>query len=491
MTAPIWTVSQLAQECRQLLEQGLGRLWVEGELTGLMRPQSGHWYFSLKDAKASIKCVMFKASQKHSPTPANGQLVRARLRASVYEARGELQFTVEQLEPAGLGPLQLAFLALKQRLELEGLFDVARKKALPAAPRRLAVVTSPQGAALQDVLKVLKDRSPWIQIRVYPCLVQGEQAPASIRQALSQAEQQAFGELILICRGGGSFEDLFCFNDEALVRAIAACRLPTLTGIGHEIDFSLADFAADRRAATPSAAAEMLSPDKHHYQQRLKQLKHRLYHGFKRQQHQQLQALKLLRQRVRAQHPQTRLQQLWLQLDELQLRLERGFMRLHDRQRHRLQLAQRSLRLQHPLVRLAHHRQRLQQLEQQQLNAMRHRLGQWQQQRQSLEQRLHQQRPTLERQRVQHQQYRQRLDQAIRLQLERGRQRLAYQAGLLQQLSPLHTLTRGYSISLYQNQPVNSIEPLESGQLLITRLTDGRVISRIERLETLDDPNQL
>lgn len=491
MSERIWTVSQLAQHCRQLLEQQLPGLWLEGEISGLMQAQSGHLYFNLKDHQACLKCVMFRQqAQRLSQAAANGQLVRVWLRASLYETRGDLQFTVERLQPAGLGLLQQNFLALKARLEAEGLFRPESKQPLPVNPKRLAVVTSAKGAALQDVLKVLKDRSPWLQIRVYSCLVQGEQAPASIRRALAYAIRQGFGQLVLICRGGGSFEDLFCFNDEQLVRDIAACPLPTLTGIGHETDFCLADFAADKRAATPSAAAELLSISRAQFEQRLAQLKHRLMHGLKQQLQHQRQRYRLLRQRLWAQHPQSRFTQLNLQLDDRHSALSRLLNQHLARYQHRLQLAMRSLDAQHPMRRLQQQAQRQQALQQRLLAYWAQRLKSERHATQALHKALMQACPLHSWPIHQHRlkDLSQRLSQQIQQIQVQAHARLAHQAGLLHQLSPLQTLHRGYSISRTESGPIDSVQSLQPGQPLVTLVADGRILSRIEALEPTDDP---
>lgn len=259
--SPILTVSALNERARTMLEQSFGLVWIRGEMSNYRRPGSGHWYFTLKDERAQVRCAMFVNRNRHSRMqPADGLEVLLRGRVSLYEGRGEFQVIVEHLEAAGDGALRLAFAALKERLEAEGLFAPERKRALPSFPKRLAVVSSLFGAALRDVLSVIRRRFPLLEVRVLPVAVQGAEAPAQIVQALSQAAQAA-PDLVLLTRGGGSLEDLAAFNSEAVARAIARCPQPTVSAVGHETDFTIADFVADLRAPTPSAAAELITPD--------------------------------------------------------------------------------------------------------------------------------------------------------------------------------------------------------------------------------------
>jgi len=258
----VWTVSGLNRYVRTLLDndEPLQDLWVEGELSNVSRPASGHVYFTLKDPQASVRCVMWRESASRQPLPEGGQRVEVHAKASLYEAGGQYQLYVDLLRPAGEGALYARFLALKTKLEGEGLFDPARKRPLPPWPRRIGVVTSPSGAALQDVLNVLSRRFPLAQVVLAPTSVQGDQAPAEIVAALAAVDRAA-PDVILLVRGGGSLEDLWAFNEEEVIRAVVGCRAPVVTGVGHETDFVLADFAADRRAPTPSAAAELVTPD--------------------------------------------------------------------------------------------------------------------------------------------------------------------------------------------------------------------------------------
>ena len=253
-----------------LLEQGLARLWVEGEISNLARPASGHLYFSLKDETAQIRCAWFRQRQRGpSHNIKNGDQMLALGRVSIYEARGDYQLIVEQLEEAGEGELRRRFEELKKKLAAEGLFDESEKQAVPRLPERIGVVTSPSGAAIRDIISVLKRRFPAIPVVIYPTAVQGEWAPAQITEALATAVRRNECDVLIIARGGGSLEDLWSFNEEIVARAIAACPIPTVSAIGHEIDFTIADLVADVRAPTPTAAAELVVPDQAEWQRQL------------------------------------------------------------------------------------------------------------------------------------------------------------------------------------------------------------------------------
>ena len=267
--API-TVSELNRSARSLLERGLGRVWVEGELSNLARPASGHLYFSLKDENAQIRCAWFRQRQRG---PAhrldNGDQMLVYGKVSLYEARGDYQMIVEQLEPAGEGELRRRFEQLKKKLDHEGLFDAAAKLDLPALPRQIGIVTSPSGAALRDILTVLARRFPAIPVVIYPAAVQGDAAVPEISAALERAVRRAECDVLIVGRGGGSLEDLWAFNEEAVARAIHASPIPVVSAVGHETDVTIADLVADRRAATPSAAAELVAPEQTEWRRRL------------------------------------------------------------------------------------------------------------------------------------------------------------------------------------------------------------------------------
>jgi exodeoxyribonuclease VII large subunit len=258
----VYTVSRLNREAKAVLEGGFPPLWIEGEISNLSRPASGHVYFSLKDAQAQVRCAFFRQHQRLLGLALkDGLHVLARARVSLYEGRGDYQLIIEYLEEAGEGALRRAFDALKQRLLQEGLFDVAHKKPLPKLPRRLGIITSPSGAVLHDILTTLRRRFPGIAVLVFPVPVQGEGAAEKIAGAIRLAGRRGDCDALILARGGGSLEDLWAFNEEIVARAIHACPIPVVSGVGHETDFTIADMVADARAPTPTAAAEMLSPD--------------------------------------------------------------------------------------------------------------------------------------------------------------------------------------------------------------------------------------
>ncbi|SMF58099.1 Exodeoxyribonuclease VII large subunit [Alteromonadaceae bacterium Bs31] len=272
----VLSVSELNRQAKQLLEIHLPLLWVEGELSNFSKPSSGHWYFSLKDEKAQVRCAMFRArNAMFRGKLKDGDRVKVRARVTLYEGRGDFQLVVEHIEEAGSGSLQKQFEQLKAKLQAEGLFESTIKQALPSLPKSIGVVTSPTGAAIKDVLSVLSRRFPCLPVTIIPSSVQGDKAGAELCKALILADKQGF-DAIILCRGGGSIEDLWAFNEERLARTIYSCKTPIVSGVGHESDFTIADFVADIRAATPSAAAELLSPDKQALCSRFEQIESKL-----------------------------------------------------------------------------------------------------------------------------------------------------------------------------------------------------------------------
>lgn len=353
---PVLTVSELNRMARRALESQLPLMWVEGEVSGFTRAASGHWYFSLKDASAQVRCVMFRGRNQFADfTPANGDHVEIRALPSLYEARGEFQLGAEQIRRAGAGRLYEAFLKLKAKLEAEGLFDPARKRALPRFPRTLGVVTSPQAAALHDVLTALARRMPGLPVIVYPTQVQGAGAGAQIAAAIRTAGARAECDVLLVCRGGGSLEDLWAFNDEAVARAIAASPIPVVSGVGHETDFTLADFAADLRAPTPTAAAELASPVRTELLQRLDHLARVLRHYQTRRLQGEMQRMDYLARRLV--HPAEQLRRRRFDLQALAQRLA-GTVRAQVAREH-LAVARLGQRLVTPRHRVAREQQRL------------------------------------------------------------------------------------------------------------------------------------
>ena len=353
---PVLTVSELNRMARRALESQLPLLWVEGEVSNFMRAASGHWYFSLKDANAQVRCVMFRGRNQFADfTPANGDHVEIRALPSLYEARGEFQLGAEAIRRAGAGRLYEAFLKLKAKLDAEGLFDPARKRPLPRFPRSLGIVTSPQAAALHDILTALARRMPGLPVILYPTPVQGAGAGAQIAAAIRTAGARAECDVLLVCRGGGSLEDLWAFNDEAVARAIAASPMPVVSGVGHETDFTLADFAADLRAPTPTAAAELASPVRAELLLQLGNLARQLQHQLTRRQQTEMQRLDFLARRLI--HPAEQLHRRQTELNQLEQRLRHASgTRLTTEQ---LRIARLSQRLVTPIHVVRREQQRL------------------------------------------------------------------------------------------------------------------------------------
>lgn len=336
----VMTVSELNRLARNVLEQSFPLFWVSGEISNLTRAASGHWYFSLKDTGAQVRCVMFKGRNSYLDwTPKEGDKVEARATITLYEARGDFQLTVEFLQRAGLGALFEAFEKLKLKLQAEGLFDAAYKRPLPALPKRIGIVTSPDAAALRDVLTTLKRRMPSIPVIIYPTPVQGKGAAMLIADAIEQASERAECDVLIICRGGGSMEDLWQFNEEVVARAIAGCSIPTVSGVGHETDFTISDFVADIRAATPTAAAELVTPSRDGLFNALAQLKQSLSRNMQYFLSQRAQALDYLARGLVS--PLQQIEKQRAQLAQLQYMLESNFERqLQTKQHNLLRLSQ-------------------------------------------------------------------------------------------------------------------------------------------------------
>jgi exodeoxyribonuclease VII large subunit len=343
----IYSPSTLTRLARDLLEDTFPLIWIEAEISNCARPGSGHLYFNLKDAQAQVRCAMFKLkAQLLRFKPADGQRVLARARVSLYEARGEFQLIVEHMEEAGEGALLRAFEQLKARLAAEGLFDLARKRRLPTSPRRIGVITSPSGAAIRDVLHVIARRFPLAEIEILPVPVQGKEAPPAIVNMLHAAARAARHDVLLLTRGGGSIEDLWAFNDESVARAIHASTVPVISAIGHEIDFTIADFVADLRAPTPSAAAEMLVADAAEVRRRLERDRHVLASTLRRHLRALAQRVDHSHARLRNLHPSARLRAGRERLTVLRLRLRGGHPRTRMQPWHE-HLAALSRRLRH------------------------------------------------------------------------------------------------------------------------------------------------
>ena len=336
----VLTVSELNRLARNVLEQSFPLFWVSGEISNFTRAASGHWYFSLKDVGAQVRCVMFKGRNNYVDfMPREGDKVEARCTVTLYEARGDFQLTVEFIQRAGLGALFEAFEKLKNKLALEGLFDETTKLAIPKHPKQIGIVTSPDAAALRDVLTTLKRRMPNIPVIIYPTPVQGKGAAELIANAINTANSRAECDVLIICRGGGSIEDLWQFNEEIVARAIAQCTIPTVSGVGHETDFTICDFVADMRAATPTAAAELVTPSRDALLNSLNQLKLHLAKNLQFVLSQRSQALDFLARRLIS--PSQQIEQQKLQLAQMAYRLQNSIsQQLQTKQHSLLRLSQ-------------------------------------------------------------------------------------------------------------------------------------------------------
>ena len=320
----VFCVAELNLAIKQLLESNVPLLWVKGEISNLVKAASGHFYFSLKDNQAQVRCVMFRhKNQLLKEAIANGQQVEVLAAATLYEQRGDFQLTVEQVRPAGLGVLYEQFARLKQLLESQGLFAAGRKRALPAFPTSIGIITSPQAAALRDVLTTLRLRMPSVPVVLYPTPVQGTGSAEKIAAAIQLANRRAECDVLILCRGGGSIEDLWAFNEELVARAIATTEIPIVSGVGHETDFTIADFVADERAPTPTAAAQRVVPDRHALLRGLQDQAQHLQRAQRNRLQNAMQALDYLQRRLV--HPAQQLQRQTQQLDQLQQRMQRAF----------------------------------------------------------------------------------------------------------------------------------------------------------------------
>ncbi len=361
----IYTVTQLNSDIRKAIEQGFGHVWLMGEISNFAAPNSGHWYLTLKDERAQIRCAMFRGNnQRAKVRPQNGLQVLVRGRVTVYEPRGDYQLIVEHMEEAGIGLLQQQFEQLKVKLATEGLFAQERKRPLPEHIRRVGVITSPTGAAIQDVLAVMKRRDPSVDVIIYPTAVQGDAAIPQIKNALHTAFQRNEVDVLIVTRGGGSLEDLWCFNDEQVGRLLLDAPMPVISAVGHEVDFTICDFIADLRAPTPSAAAEQVTQDRSAQINRLQQLQQRLATGQKRRIERQHSLLQQLQIRLNQQHPQRQLQQQSQRLDELLARVYRAQQRTLVSQQQRRQHVIQRLQQVHPQRELSRAQQKLSQIQQ-------------------------------------------------------------------------------------------------------------------------------
>jgi len=440
----IYNVTRLNREVRAVLEGSFPSIWLQGEISNFACPASGHMYLSLKDVHSQVRCAMFKGKNRFLKfEPENGAEVLVRANVSLYEGRGEFQLIIEQMELAGEGGLQRAYEELKQKLFKEGLFEEDHKKPVPAMPRTIGVITSPTGAAIRDIMSILKRRYPAGNIIVYPVAVQGNGAAEQIINMLKTAEKRNECDVIILSRGGGSIEDLWAFNNETLARTIFDCSLPVVSGIGHEIDFTIADFVADQRAPTPSAAAELVSPDQMHIKQTLSLQQNRLI--------QILQAsLSTLRQNIShlekcLPHPATQLQNNAQRLDAISIRMNHSIQSTVTQQNHRLHEQLSTLNKNSPLHKLQLYIERSEQIHQRLKQAANHHY-----------QNLHAQIQTV--------------------------------ARALNAVSPLATLNRGYAIvQKYDNQEIiRNAEQLDPGDEVLTRFSQGQAKCTVNEVSIED-----
>lgn len=440
MQREIISVTQLNRRARQLLETQFALLWVEGELSNVSVPSSGHWYFTLKDSGAQVRCAMFRnRNMTVKFKPQQGMQVVIRARVSLYEERGDYQIIAEHMEEAGTGALQRQFEALKNKLMQEGLFADARKKLLPKMPQHIAVITSPTGAAIRDILHVLDRRFASIPVSIIPVAVQGKDAAPQIVKALDMANRSKLFDVIILGRGGGSLEDLWAFNEEIVARAIAASQIPVISAVGHETDFTIADFVADLRAPTPSAAAEIAVPDSDEWLDKIIGYEVLLEEAMQRKLEFLQQKLHWLQSRLR--HPKARIEQANQRLDHLEMRLQQVMLQKIQRYKHQLQSLQLRKAPWHPRLQLQKLQQRLQ-------NAS------------------------------------QRLQPLPKQILFKKNQQFQSAVRLLNTLNPLKTLDRGYALVTLQDgkTPVTSSKQIQSGSQLTTRVAEGEFTCEVKKI---------
>jgi len=440
----VYTPTELNREVRVHLEAGFSRISLEGEISNLARPASGHLYFSLKDDAAQVRCAMFRnAAMRIAIHPANGMQVLARGRISLYEPRGEYQFIVESLQEAGIGLLQQSFERLKQKLEAEGLFAADRKRALPRFPMKIGVITSPSGAVIRDILNVLQRRWPVAEVRIYASPVQGAEAPAALKAALRQANREQWAEVLIMARGGGSLEDLQAFNEESVARAVAASELPVISAVGHETDYSICDFVADVRAPTPSAAAEIATPDSVQLQLGFERTGRLLSSRMQHHLQQCSQKLDYLNHRLAQQHPGLKLQSQAKALNNIHARLLRVVRQDLQKRITLLDSLQLRMQLRHPKRLLRDQGHTLQNLH----------LG---------------------------------LQRAMQRLLLQQRNSLHQVARTLNAVSPLATLDRGYAVISQADtgQIVSQASNLKAGQDIRAQLADGQLHCTVNRISS-------
>lgn len=435
----ILTITDLNQLAKSVLESGIGQVWVMGEISNLARPASGHLYFTLKDEQAQVRCALFRMSRRGIDFPIeNGQQVLALASVSIYPGRGDYQLIVNQMQLAGAGALQLAFEQTKKRLAADGLFDETHKQRLPEHPKQIGVITSSSGAAIRDILKVLKRRNPSLSVIIYPTLVQGDKAKDTIVKAIEIANQRNECEVLIVSRGGGSLEDLWPFNEESVARAIFNSQIPIVSGVGHEVDFTIADFVADVRAATPSAAAETVSEDRAKVLQTLSHIQTQLYRLITHRLSSEHQRLDTLKHRLK--HPKDKLQEQAQKLDYLEQQL--NLLMKSQLQRYQSKLEQLYARLPSPQQKLVYAQEQVRQLNQRLFRRLQQTLTDKYTALNNIKQSLH-------------------------------------------MLSPLATLDRGYTITTDKKQKaITSVSDLNCGQKVDVRFKDGVAGCVVESLDS-------
>ena len=437
----VFSVSELNSSVARLLEQEFSWIWVEGEISNLATPASGHIYFTLKDAGAQVRCAMFRGRNRVLKfTPENGTQVLVRCKVSLYEVRGDYQLIVDRMEEAGGGALQRKYEELKQKLAAEGLFSEDHKQDIPELPACIGVITSRSGAAIRDVLSVIARRFPSVPVKLFPVAVQGAEAAPAICNALRLAEQHGVCDVILLVRGGGSLEDLWSFNEESVARAVYQCSIPVVSGVGHEVDVTITDFVADFRAATPTAAAETVTPDQETWMQTLDWYASRLHQLMKEKIIRQTERLSWLRTRLSQQHPTATLQHMAQSLTDLNQRMMLSVN--HQLQTAGNQTQQLRLRLlaSSPLVRIREYSNRIERMFQQ-------------------------------------------LQYRMQTILAQQKTSFEHLVTTLNAISPLQTLSRGYSItSSSDGHTITNADTVSKSDSIITRLHSGQLVSKVEKV---------
>lgn len=449
MNQHILQVSELTKKVRFILESELNTVWLCGEVSNFIAASSGHWYLSLKDSKSQVKCAMFKGNNRKvrlsSGLPKNGQQVLVRAKVSLYEPRGDFQLIIEQLDDAGEGLLRQEFQQLKNKLHAEGLFDTFIKKDIPKNINTVGIVTSPTGAAVKDILTVLKRRNPLLNVIIYPALVQGSQAKFDVAHAINTANMRKECDILLVGRGGGSLEDLWCFNEEIVVKAIYDCSIPVISAVGHEIDTTLSDYAADLRAATPSAAAELVSSSIEEKLQRLVSLNQRIQQAVQRNNTYNITKLNHIKHRLSLLHPSQKLTVQQQKFDELSFRLNNNLHQFKTRLTQKKTRCKERLLLQSPLKNI--------QINQQKVN-----------------------------------EWSARLINAVQIHKKSKQKQFQFTIERLNLVSPLATIARGYSVTKnVKGKIITSIEKTQVGDDISIQLADGYISAKVTNLNKLNN----